>query len=54
MKKALIICAGGMSSSLIAKKTTDHLQKQGKDIELDATSQSQGAKLIEKGESSTS
>ena len=30
MKKALIICAGGMSSSLIAKKTTDHLQKTGK------------------------
>ncbi|WP_197017759.1 PTS cellobiose transporter subunit IIB [Alkalibacterium sp. AK22] len=50
MKKALIICAGGMSSSLIAKKTTDHFKAQGKDIELDATSQSQGAKMIEKDE----
>ncbi|MCC5896085.1 MAG: PTS cellobiose transporter subunit IIB [Alkalibacterium sp.] len=50
MKKALIICAGGMSSSLIAKKTTDYFKAQGKDIELDATSQSQGAKIIEKDE----
>ncbi|MGO1918653.1 MAG: PTS cellobiose transporter subunit IIB, partial [Alkalibacterium gilvum] len=29
MKKALIICAGGMSSSLIAKKTTDYLKEKG-------------------------
>lgn len=50
MKKALIICAGGMSSSLIAKKTTDYFKELGKDIELDATSQSQGAKIIEKDE----
>ncbi|MBM7541063.1 PTS cellobiose transporter subunit IIB [Amphibacillus cookii] len=50
MKKALIICAGGMSSSLIAKKTTDYLQSHGQKIELDATSQAQGAKMIEKDE----
>ncbi|HAJ70369.1 MAG: PTS cellobiose transporter subunit IIB [Alkalibacterium sp.] len=50
MKKALIICAGGMSSSLIAKKTTDYLKEKGENIELDATSQSQGTKMIEKDE----
>lgn len=46
MKKALIICAGGMSSSMIAKKTTDYLQSNGKDIELDATTAAQGADII--------
>lgn len=48
MKRALIICAGGMSSSLIAKKTTDYLQSKGQEIELDATSATQGAKTIDK------
>lgn len=48
MKKALIICAGGMSSSMIAKKATDLLKSKGKEIELDATSAAQGAKIIEK------
>ena len=32
MTKALIICASGMSSSLMAKKTTELFQKEGKDI----------------------
>ena len=35
-KQALIICAGGMSSSMIAKKTMALLQEQGEDIEMDA------------------
>lgn len=48
MKKALIICAGGMSSSVIAKKTTEKLQADGHEIELDSTSASQGIKIIEK------
>lgn len=48
MKKALIICAGGMSSSLIAKKTTDLLKKKNIKVELDATSAGHGAELIEK------
>ncbi|HRL51813.1 MAG TPA: PTS cellobiose transporter subunit IIB [Enterococcus aquimarinus] len=48
MKKALIICAGGMSSSVIAKKTTEYFQKKGVEIELDATSASQGATVIAK------
>lgn len=47
MKKALIICAGGMSSSVIAKKTTEYFQGKGIDIELDATSASQGTKKID-------
>ncbi|MDT2762232.1 PTS cellobiose transporter subunit IIB [Aerococcus urinaeequi] len=47
MKKALIVCAGGMSSSMIAKKVTDLFQSEGKGIELDATSVSAGPKAIE-------
>lgn len=50
MKKALIICAGGMSSSVIAKKTTENLQAKGEEIQVDATSQSQGANVIAKDE----
>lgn len=50
MKKALIICAGGMSSSVIAKKTTADLQENGNEIEVNATSQSQGASVIAKDE----
>ncbi|MBO1307979.1 PTS cellobiose transporter subunit IIB [Enterococcus sp. 669A] len=50
MKRALIICAGGMSSSVIAKKTTEYLQGKGKEIELDATSASQGSTTIAKDE----
>ena len=37
MKKVLIICAAGMSSSLMAKKTTEYFENEGKDISLDAT-----------------
>ncbi|QQC94605.1 PTS cellobiose transporter subunit IIB [Mammaliicoccus sciuri] len=48
MKKALIICAAGMSSSLMAKKTTSYLQVQGHDIEVDAVSANEGGKMIEK------
>lgn len=50
MKKALIICAGGMSSSVIAKKTTEFFAGKGVDIELNATSASQGAATIAKDE----
>lgn len=48
MKKVLIICAGGMSSSVIAKKATEELRKNSKEIEVNATSQSQGVATIEK------
>ncbi|MFT2140133.1 PTS cellobiose transporter subunit IIB [Staphylococcus sp. GDY8P145P] len=48
MKKALIICAAGMSSSLMAKKTTSYLQEKGYDIEVDAVSANEGGKMIEK------
>lgn len=48
MKKALIICAAGMSSSLMAKKTTSYLQEKGHDIEVDAVSANEGGKMIEK------
>lgn len=50
MKKALIICAGGMSSSVIAKKTTDYFASKGVEISLDATSASQGATKIDQDE----
>lgn len=46
MKKALIICAAGMSSSLMAKKVTEYFAKQGKEIELDAVSVTEGNKMI--------
>ncbi|MCY3025293.1 PTS cellobiose transporter subunit IIB [Aerococcus loyolae] len=48
MKKALIICAAGMSSSMIAKKLTDYFSENGKEIEVDATTISKGPSLIQK------
>lgn len=50
MKKALIICAAGMSSSLMAKKTTEFFKSKDQDIVLDAISANEGGKMIEKGE----
>lgn len=47
MAKALIICAAGMSSSLMAKKTTDNLQEQGHDITIEAIGATEGNKVIE-------
>lgn len=48
MKKVLIICAGGMSSSVIDKKSTEFFKQKGQSIELDATFASQGASVIAK------
>ena len=47
MKKVLIVCAGGMSSSLVAKKATALFQTQGTAIEVAATSVYAGQKAIE-------
>ena len=47
MKKALIVCAGGMSSSLVAKKATALFQTQGTAIEVAATPVYAGQKAIE-------
>lgn len=47
MKKALIICAGGMSSSMIAMKTEELLRKQGYDIHMEARGTQGGKKEIE-------
>ncbi|HEL2576561.1 TPA: PTS cellobiose transporter subunit IIB [Streptococcus suis] len=46
MKKALIICAAGMSSSLMAKKTTELFKSKGVDIEVDAINATEGGKAI--------
>ena len=46
MAKALIICAAGMSSSLMAKKTTEFFKGKGDDIEVDAISATEGGKAI--------
>lgn len=46
MSKALIICAAGMSSSLMAQKTTAFFEKEGKAITVDAISSSEGAQAI--------
>ncbi|WP_370831561.1 PTS cellobiose transporter subunit IIB [Clostridium sp.] len=47
MKKVLIICAAGMSSSLMAKKATEFLKGNGHDIMVDAVSATEGNKMIE-------
>lgn len=47
MKKALIICAAGMSSSLMAKKTTEFLKSKGCEVTVDAVSATEGSKMIE-------
>ena len=46
MKKALIICAAGMSSSMMACKTTDLFKQKGEEIEVDAVSATEGDKMI--------
>lgn len=46
MKHALIICVGGMSSSLIAKKVTDELKKRGEDIDVTALGVIEGEQKI--------
>lgn len=50
MKKVLIICAAGMSSSLMAAKTTNFLQESGHDILIEAVSATEGHKVITKAE----
>lgn len=47
MKNAIIMCAAGMSSSLMAKKTTQYLKDKGYDIQVDATIAATGQKLIQ-------
>ncbi|WP_233879499.1 PTS cellobiose transporter subunit IIB [Virgibacillus halodenitrificans] len=49
MKKVLIICAAGMSSSLMAKKTTEYFKSKEKNIEVDFTTVSEGGKMIGSG-----
>ena len=46
MAKALIICAAGMSSSLMEKKNSEYLKGKGQDIEVDAISATEGGKAI--------
>lgn len=46
MKKALIICAAGMSSSLMAKKATEYFQQKGQEVEVDAVPATEGDKMI--------
>lgn len=47
MKKVLIICAAGMSSSMMAKKTTEYFKEKGQEIEVDAVPATEGDKLIQ-------
>ncbi|CEI80963.1 MULTISPECIES: PTS cellobiose transporter subunit IIB [Oceanobacillus] len=49
MKNVLIICAGGMSSSLLARKSTEFLKEKGEEIQVDATSTNEGQKMIDEG-----
>lgn len=50
MKKALIICAAGMSSSMIAQKTTDALKNKGEDILVEARGVQEGEQLLKNGD----
>lgn len=50
MKKALIICAAGMSSSMIARKVTEFFKEKNLPIELDATTVSNAPSIMDKGE----
>lgn len=49
MKQVLLICAGGMSSSLMAKKVTSFFKERNYEIELTATSVVSGEKAIRVG-----
>lgn len=46
MKKVLIICAAGMSSSMMASKVTELFKEKGEDIVVDAVSATEGDKMI--------
>ncbi|AZP05619.1 hypothetical protein EJN90_00005 [Jeotgalibaca ciconiae] len=46
MKKGLIICAGGMSSSLLAKKVSEYFASKGEEIIVEATGIGEGAQAL--------
>lgn len=46
--KVLLMCAGGMSSSLMAKQVTTYFQSQGKDIVVTATGVGSGKEELKK------
>ncbi|MCF0260533.1 MAG: PTS cellobiose transporter subunit IIB [Erysipelotrichaceae bacterium] len=48
MKRILIICAAGMSSSLFAKKAGITLSSRGMDVEVEARCMTEGEDLIRK------
>lgn len=50
MKKVLIICAAGMSSSMMASKTTTYFKEKGLEIEVDAVSATEGDSMIKNSE----
>ncbi|MCF0261078.1 MAG: PTS cellobiose transporter subunit IIB [Erysipelotrichaceae bacterium] len=47
MKKILIVCAGGMSSSLVAQKAEEKLQSEKVDISITARGVGQGKKMLQ-------
>ena len=46
MKNVMLICNAGMSSSVMAKKTTKFLQEKGEDIQVDATTMASADKVF--------
>ncbi|MDK7050070.1 PTS cellobiose transporter subunit IIB [Aerococcus sanguinicola] len=48
MKKALIICNAGMSSSMIAQKVTQFFEGRDLPIQVEATTVTKGKDIIEK------
>lgn len=50
MKKVLVLCNAGMSSSLIAKKTYDYFKDKNMDIIVSATTVMDGGNVIKNGD----
>lgn len=48
MKNVILVCNAGMSSSLMAKKTTSYLNDNGYDIHIDATTSVDKKRIFEK------
>lgn len=47
MKNVILVCNAGMSSSLMAKKVSEQLEKDGYDIHVDATTSGDSKKVFD-------
>ena len=47
MKKVMILCNAGMSSSIMAKKASEYLSKEGRDIHVEASTTANANDIFE-------